>query len=125
MFALKPFIEFEIVKTALVLIKLSIGKHNFGAKMKIVFFVLMVNAAARGFNVLEERNVISQNGLGQSKYLNETVLSRKRRFLTPLLSGWILNVRLTLLEPLSTPFGSTFTQLIAFLPFTFRLDSVL
>ena len=52
-------------------------------------------------------------------------LSRKRRFLVPSLKGWVLNVRGTLLEPLSTPFGSVFTQLIAFLPYTFNLDRLL
>ena len=63
--------------------------------------------------------------LQESNETSLAPLSRKRRFLVPSLKGWVLNVRGTLLEPLSTPFGSVFTQLIAFLPYTFSFDSLL
>jgi hypothetical protein len=64
----------------------------------------------------------------KTQQTNETSLkplSRKRRFLVPSLKGWILNVRGTILEPLSTPFGSVLTQLIAFLPYNVIFDNLL
>ena len=61
----------------------------------------------------------------QTRSENVTLLSRRRRFLVPALAGWVLNIRFTLVEPLNTPFGSLYTQLIALLPFNFKLDSLL
>ncbi len=92
----------------------------------LVLVTLVTFHSANGLQKEMEGSALSRIGASQmQKSGNLTILSRKRRFLAPLLSGWVLNIRLTLLEPLSTPFGSTFTQLIAFLPFTFKLDSVM
>ena len=105
---------------------------NFSTTFIMVAFALMFVVALRparghGGTVQTGGNVSGAFGPTQncSKVTESEVLSRRRRFLTPLLSGWNLYIRLTLIEPLLTPFGSTFTQLIAFLPILFRMDRIM
>jgi hypothetical protein len=57
---------------------------------------------------------------------NETaVLSRHKRFLAPVLSGWTFTFRPTLIIPMVTPFNAVFTQLFLLLPMTFKMDNLL
>ena len=97
------------------------------SKEFIVLTLALVSAvafrSARGLSTVQTGG--SGGGSAQNCSDGTEVLSRRRRFLTPLLSGWIFYLRLTLVEPLLTPFGSTFTQLIIFLPILFRLDRIL
>ena len=96
------------------------------SKEFIVLTLALVSAVAfRSARGLSNVQTGGSGGPAQNCSDGKEVLSRRRRFLTPLLSGWIFYLRLTLVEPLLTPFGSTFTQLIIFLPILFRLDRIL
>ena len=98
------------------------------SKELIVLTLALVSAVAfRSARGLSNVQTGGSGGVGPAQNCSDgtEVLSRRRRFLTPLLSGWIFYLRLTLVEPLLTPFGSTFTQLIIFLPILFRLDRIL
>ena len=55
----------------------------------------------------------------------DRILSRRRRFLLPKFSGWKIDFDFTLTEPLGTPFGTTNTELVTCIPFTFKLDTII
>jgi hypothetical protein len=58
--------------------------------------------------------------------VSEERTSRQRRFLIPELSGWEFDIDFTLTEPLGVPLSSltNLTQIIACVPFTFKMDSI-